>query len=55
MAPSGLSEKFQLIAVAETAELNVQLDSHVGGDIYSPMHPLRTFVAFHKLWEKAFT
>ena len=35
--------------VPETAEVNIQLDSHVGGDIYRPMHPLMTFVAFHKL------
>ena len=30
----------------ETAEVNIQVDSHAGGDIYRPMHPLRTFVAF---------
>ena len=35
------------IYVAETAEVNIQLDSHVGGDIYRPLHPLRSFVAFH--------
>ena len=33
---------------------NIQLDSHVGGDIYKPMHPLRTFVAFRKLRKKNF-
>ena len=38
----------------ETVEVNIQLDSHVGGDIYRPMHPLRTFVAFHKLRTKNF-
>ena len=37
------------LSQAETAEVNIQLDSHVGGDIYRPMHPLRTYVAFHKL------
>ena len=38
--------------VTETAEVNIQPDSHVGGDIYRPMHPLRTFISFHKLREK---
>ena len=37
---------------AETAEVNKLLDSHVGGDIYRPIHPLTTFVAFHKLRKK---
>ena len=41
-----------LQSMAESAEVNIQLDSHVGGDIYRPMHPLRSYVAFHKLREK---
>ena len=42
------------IVIPETAEVSLQLDSSVGGDIYRPMHPLRTFIAFHKLREKIF-
>ena len=41
----------QCAAIAETAALDKQLDSHLGGDIYRPMHPLKTSAAFHK-WRK---
>ena len=47
-------ERVNQPSVAETAEVNMQLDSHVRGDIYRPLHPLRNFVAFHKLGEKKF-
>ena len=33
------------------AAVNKQLDSYIGGDIYRPVHPLRTFVTFYK-WSK---
>ena len=37
-----------------TAAVNILvLDSLVGGDIYSCVHPLKTFVAFYK-WRKKF-
>ena len=35
----------------ETAAVNKQLDSHVGGDIYKPMKPFKTYVALYK-WRK---
>ena len=38
-----------LTADPETAEVNIQLGSHADGDIYKSMHPLKVFVAFHKM------
>ena len=40
-----------MLPFAETAKVNIQLYSHAGGDIYWLMHPMKTFVAFHKLRE----
>ena len=39
----------RLLLPPKTAEVNILLGSYVGGDIYMPMHPLRTFVAFQEL------
>ena len=40
--------------LSETAEVNMQLDFHAGGEIYRCKHPLRTYVAFQKLRKKFF-
>ena len=36
-----------LLVQRETAAVNIQLDSYVGGIISRTMHPLRAFVTFH--------